>query len=759
MRIERLNHPSIAMKNAGQDRLVKVIYAALLICTYQIVSGTNVYAQMDNQELASTVRLLREIPSVRGVALSPTGSQVAFVVNRQTVADGGRISQDLFVQPLSSSGERSGPADKIASIIVKEAEQAGKMISFQWCPGSDCILFSIARRNNAVSVTPEIAKSGKLLRMDLASKTSQPIEVAATEVAGNPRITSVPSDYKVSNSGRYLAFTAQTVPGKKESPDVGVRMTPVMLRGGFFTKPGKDGIFILDTETGKLRQITPDRIDTTSFSWGPGDSEIVFSGIEGELTDSRFCSESSLQDIFVVTVDSGVVRKVVSQPGSDAHPLMSPDRKWITFRSTFGGTEVDATRLALVPAAGGEVEQLTDEEVTGVDPIAWGPDSRTIYFRGESDIAHRLKRVYLGTRKITDVLNFGKTTTSLQYSVNQDGKRVAFVPESFIEPQELFVRDVESGRNAKVTDLSPEFALRGKLRLERVSWQSGDGKFQVQGFLIIPESAWPKGSPAPPKPLPMLTLIQGGPTMVWNWFAPPHPSVLEMAMQGFLVFVPNTRGRGGNGVKFFYGMAANGPGRGHPPYLDVNSGVDALVKRGIADPDRLGIYGHSYGGYLTAYAITQTNRFRAAINFEGPVNDLYNSQQGLSTGASGCLHSSKFGVKNPFEPAEMEKLAAQTPNLNLYKVRTPTLLIFGSQSAASADGRMMADGLRRLGVPSEFIVYDAGHGLLRYSHVVDMNERVRDWFNYWLLDKPYPEKELEKEYNSWRGQVVSNRNK
>jgi dipeptidyl aminopeptidase/acylaminoacyl peptidase len=177
----------------------------------------------------------------------------------------------------------------------------------------------------------------------------------------------------------------------------------------------------------------------------------------------------------------------------------------------------------------------------------------------------------------------------------------------------------------------------------------------------------------------------------------------------------------------------------HLPYQDMMAGVDLLVQRGIADAKRLGVYGHSYGGYLTAYAITQTERFNAAVVHEGSVGLTVEISLFAAPGTDAALMMEELrGVKNPFEPAERERLIAESVLLQANRIKTPTLLLFGTTKAgrralAEDCGWPLFQVLQRFRVPSELVLYDEGHGFFRPSNVADSTTRMINWMDRWVL--------------------------
>jgi dipeptidyl aminopeptidase/acylaminoacyl peptidase len=187
------------------------------------------------------------------------------------------------------------------------------------------------------------------------------------------------------------------------------------------------------------------------------------------------------------------------------------------------------------------------------------------------------------------------------------------------------------------------------------------------------------------------------------------------------------------------------------PFTDVMAGVDAMIARGLADPARLGILGFSYGGSLTAYSITHTNRFVAAIYGEGSPTILGTVAE-YSTKFLCTIYRDMWGIGNPFEPQDIQNMIAQSAIYQLDRARTPVLIESGEKSAWKTD-RQLYRGLRHFGVPAEFWVYPrSGHGWDEPKLMQDAYRRHIAWFDYWLLGHPYPDAEKQHRYDEWKAQ-------
>jgi dipeptidyl aminopeptidase/acylaminoacyl peptidase len=244
-----------------------------------------------------------------------------------------------------------------------------------------------------------------------------------------------------------------------------------------------------------------------------------------------------------------------------------------------------------------------------------------------------------------------------------------------------------------------------------VRWPSGGA--EVEGVLAQPASA-----PAGRRPL--LVIPHGGPRD--HTSALFDPSTAYFTSLGYLVLRPNFRGSTGYGDAF---TRANVADWGAGPFADVMAGVDAMIERGLADPARLFLYGWSYGGYLANWAITHTDRFRAAASGAG-VADL--RLQYVTSDARRWRFD--YFTGSPFT-GNQELYARESPITYVAAARVPTLFLHGAEDARvpPAQGWMMYRGLRDAGVEAEMVVYPReGHGFEEPRHVLDRLRRIADWF-------------------------------
>ena len=281
--------------------------------------------------------------------------------------------------------------------------------------------------------------------------------------------------------------------------------------------------------------------------------------------------------------------------------------------------------------------------------------------------------------------------------------RVAFVYSSIENPTEVYIADSSDKLQAArpITSFNKWFTERDLPKAKPYRWTADDGT-SVEGMLMYPPGKFEARS------LPMFVFIHGGPAdadgnhFEGDWYQWDRLA----ATQGWLVFEPNYRGSSGYGDKFLSGIVPEIVSR---PGKDILEGVDALVKDGIADPNRLAIGGYSYGGYMTNWLITQTTRFKAAVTGAGAVEHVSNWGNDDTT-----FDDAYFLGGLPWEA--QQRYHDEAAIFQIDKVKTPTHMVAGSDDIRVAVGEdyLLDHALHVLGVPSTLLVFPGeGHSLTK----------------------------------------------
>ncbi|WP_307871665.1 S9 family peptidase [Micromonospora sp. U21] len=307
-------------------------------------------------------------------------------------------------------------------------------------------------------------------------------------------------------------------------------------------------------------------------------------------------------------------------------------------------------------------------------------------------------------------------------TTNRHGDAIAAVVSTSYQPGNIYAGP-RSGPLTRLTDLRPELrSIRWGVQ-ERLSYEASDG-LTLDGLLILPAGRSHKDGP-----FPLVTLVHGGPydrhadRLMLGW----DPSGQWLATAGYAVFLPNPRGGQGHGHDFALRVAG---AVGLDEWTDICAGIDLLIADGVADPDRLGIGGWSHGGFMAAWAVGQTDRFKAAVMGAGI------SDWGMlaATGEQGPFEAA-LGGSSGWEGTGPHRHDRLSPISYASKVRTPVLILHGEidTNVPVSQAEFFHRALRRFGVEHEYVVYPReNHSIRERNHQLDVLRRTRAWFDRWL---------------------------
>ncbi|MDB6170059.1 MAG: putative secreted peptidase [Verrucomicrobia bacterium] len=730
------------------DRLRQLKFVAvgtLVTCFAELVlaSPTDVGPELPakvEESLApierDAARLTTETPRISSVRLSPDGHSVLYILARASVADNS-WNTELFLQRVPSNGQ---PPEAPVEIAHCSHDYIADFAA-QWRPdGRAFTYFSEPFNARAWS------GAASLMEYEVTSRGTRPLPLRNLPRETRPPITAFGSDYRWSPHGNFIAFTAAT---GEESAKLDPRRG-IAVSVNWNTASGTNNVlFVVEVASGRIEQLSTDALNVLQFDWSPDENELVIAAAPDTqgVPDLR-------TDLFVIDRVSHGLRALVVQPGVDAGPTWSPDGQWIAFTSQFGAPSFYGGTAAVVAAGGGPVVRLGDDDGPRLYQFGteffWTADSRSFFFTGRRRMTMLAMRAQVAKRDIAPLWpDLDERIWVDNLSANHGATVVAFTHETKTQPPELFVRATNGDAVVQLTRLASDFPFARKVRIDLIEWPSRDAKFSIHGVLLTPTAAW-ENSNRPKSRLPTLIYLVGGPGMVPLRFnETTYSQMLHLAARGYAVLAPNTRGRAGYGMAFMRGMR-DGPSAAELPYQDAMAGVDFLIARGVADSDRLGIYGHSYGAYLTSYAIEQTRRFKAAFVDESHLVDLLSDWMVYSSSPDfGILGRDLYGARDLFEPKEQARLLAESPGLHTDRVRTPVLLSFGAKSGAARIGRPLFNTLQRFHVPSEFLLYDEGHNYVRPAAIADNLSRMADWLDFWVRGRKDPTFEKQSQYDRW----------
>jgi dipeptidyl aminopeptidase/acylaminoacyl peptidase len=444
------------------------------------------------------------------------------------------------------------------------------------------------------------------------------------------------------------------------------------------------------------------------------------------------------RDIAVVTVGSNDVEKIATTPDAESSPQWSPDGKTIAYVSDPAGPPigdgvtlgvVGNSRLMLYDVAAKKVNDASNPEFDlSPGTVTWAPDGLRIALVAGVRVSHDIYTYDIESGRYARLTN-GANVTAL--SVSADGQRAAFISDSAETPAEVMISDAPFDAAKRITDTNPQVADLALGETEVITWKSTDG-LEIEGVLLKP-IGFDAG-----KRYPLMVVVHGGPTgAFFNNFRVAYGDGGQFwAGQGWAVLYPNVRGSTNYGEKF---MRGNIPDWGGGDYRDIMSGVDELIKRGIADPEKLAVQGWSYGGYMTAWIVSQTTRFKAAMMGAGLSNltSMYNT-----TDIPAYLGGFFKGIPSKTTMALYNERSAIS---YVDKATTPLLILHGANDERVPIGQPMEfyRALKDRGKTVELVFYPRqGHGLQEYYHQLDRLKRQYEWITKYTLGEGAIKKEL-----------------
>lgn len=669
----------------------KTLAAAALV----LVTISSPFAQ---GKRAVTFDDVLNVKAVGGATISPDGTQVLYTV-RQWVNEKDRMEARTHIWQVAANG--ATPARQITFGEKGDTQPA-------WSPDGRFISFVSARgaaEDTKAQVHLMRADGGEAWKLTDAKESV--------------------SSYSWSPDSARIAFVATDPRGADEEAAIKKRDDERVFEGDFRYAH----VWVVDVNTKAATRITEGTTYTVAGapSWSPDGKRFVFgAGATPMLRDNR-------RDIYVADVTTKQVDKISPNFGSDTSPRWSPDGKSIAWTSEpyTGAPLPDGTapgvtmqsKLLLYDVAAKSIKDVSSPafDTDAGNPVWTAEGNRVVFVAGKR--AYNEAFAYdLTTGRYTQ-LSSKKTLQGS--SISKDGRTIALTMDTPDSASEVYVTDPAYQNFRKLTTTNPQLAELAQGETEVVTWKGADG-LEVEGVLLKPV-----GFRAGTK-YPTLVVAHGGPAGAYvNGF---RLGGLEggqvWANKGWAVFYPNPRGSTNYGEKF---LQNNVNDWGGGDYKDIMTGVDALVARGIADPDKLAHIGWSYGGYMTAWVITQTARFKAAMVGAGLTNmwSMYGTNDIPSV-----LISYFGGIPNAKTlPLYLDRSAMT----HIDKVTTPTLILHGAQDERVPVGQAyeLYRGLKDRGKPTELVFYPReGHGITEYYHQKDRMQRIHDWVTKYTLGTP-----------------------
>jgi dipeptidyl aminopeptidase/acylaminoacyl peptidase len=623
---------------------------------------------------------LEQIVTLHTVAearIAPDGRDVVYVVGRESVARGKKPETEIWIAPTAG-----GPSRRLLTAEGAETEP-------RWSPDGASIAYLASRGSGGRQI-------------HLARRDGQDERALGEGTAGAARPEWSPD-------GRFISFIRTDVSGTAKKP-----YEPIVSGAD---DPAR--IWVVEVATGLVRAVTARDLSVArSYAWSPDSQSIVFAAEPlGEWIAGR-------QTLHVASVATATTRVLAPLDDRTIGVAWSPDGKhiaWCGREHTAGSGQ-----LVIFDAAAPGAQKGRTLHADFPASMAW------IGFLPGGHLAlAALRNMRVGLYSLSvdggpmvevaspDAYRPGSLGSGswgrFTISLTADGRRFATTHSGPAEPGNVVTG--EWGKPAslhRLTNLDPEIERAALGETEEISWKAPDG-LEIFGLVIKPVGYQPGHR------YPTVVEAHGGPRRsFWDTCNLNDNWGQILATRGYLVLLPNPRGSEGRGPEF----VRAGEDEGGGDLQDILAGLDHLVKRGDADPDHLGIGGWSYGGFMTAWAITQTPRFKAAVVGAGMVNRL--SGEGQTRG----------DWRAPREPYDHpEKLLRRSPITYVRNVVTPTLIVHGANdnTVPTAQSIEHYTALRALGVPTEHVLYPGEtHIFTDTDHMIDLRRRVVEWFDRYL---------------------------
>lgn len=448
------------------------------------------------------------------------------------------------------------------------------------------------------------------------------------------------------------------------------------------------------------------------YDWAPDSNGFAAHVTESPKVDHLWCS-----DVATISMD-GVVNRLGTFWGLFTPPSYSPDGKSIAFIGAGQDAQFSIGVPYVVPVDGGDATPLRLYGRGSATSVNWTPDSTRVIVNLVESLESNLFTVSLSDGTDERFVGTGTTpgTINGRPSISADGRNIVFLRTDSGNPTEVWYGAAGS-EASPVTDLNPWTRENPVGEVREISWDSSDGE-TVYGLLYLPVG-YREGST-----YPLLAHIHGGPMGAWThrFYCSWHDWALPMTQRGYAVFMPNPRGSSGRGPGY---LASNKGDLGGMEWADIESGIEHCIQIGVADPDKLVFGGWSYGGYFTNWAITHSDRFKAAVSGAAITNWIsFNGTTDVRR-----IFDAYFA-----EPVSenADALLERSPVRYLNRITTPTLYVHGEADVRVpvSQSYEMYYGVKDRGVETQMVVYPREpHMITERKHQADMLRRVFDWFD------------------------------
>jgi dipeptidyl aminopeptidase/acylaminoacyl peptidase len=630
------------------------------------------------QERVLTPEDIVNITAVHSPSVSPDGMSIAYVSNRPRLESPSGNPTDLWIVDAEGKNQR------------RFTWSAGNDWNPSWSPDGEWIAFLSDRDG-----------STQIYRIPVDGGEAEKITSAATSVRS----------FSWSPDGQSIAFVAQDPPDQS--------LIIEQKTGLDWNVVDRDKralrLYLVYPESRQTHMISHGNYSIWHYAWSPDGTRFVTVATEQPTIDASYYG-----DLYFVDSNGSTLRLFAQTSGKTGPVTWSPDGRNVAVKiARVNGLEPIDGGVMVIPVEGGEGRSILEDFSGTVIDFGWYSNNE-VYFTAQQDTRTTLNTVDIRNQRITKITDAGSVFTSI--SVTPDCRYFATAANTVNHPNEIWYGAFREREILRLTTSNPEVQEVALGDVSEVQWRASDD-LMIQGVLIKPVG-YVEGSR-----YPLIVQIHGGPeaASLQEWQGSWSRWGQLLAGAGYAVLLPNYRGSTSRGTGFI--MANMGDMMGKE-WEDILSGVDYLIQQGIADPERIGIGGWSYGGYTSAWAAARSSdRFKAAVMGAGISNWI--SFGGLTDIPNEMARAHWNGYMWDNKDIQWDR----SPLKYIDNTAAPTLILFGENDARvpPSQGWELYNALKYYDVDTEFILYPrAGHSIVEREHQMALLNRVLDWFDRYV---------------------------
>ncbi|OGT38232.1 MAG: hypothetical protein A3F11_04285 [Gammaproteobacteria bacterium RIFCSPHIGHO2_12_FULL_37_14] len=650
--------------------LISVLSSALLSCV-QIVNAEQNIKNYSAKDVLSFVRIAQVLPS-------PDNREVAYITYN-----------------INTSSE-----DKkwIYSLYIKNKMKQTKLL----VRGYDIESINFSPDGTEIIYLAPGKKFQSILTVDINNKQKNKLYEFTQDI----------SSFKLSPNGQYIAFIFSS---EKPTPTIN---KPVNVD----TDYQNSQLYVFPiARTDLIKPITNPKISVTDFDWSPDSKKLAFSYQPRD--GAAYVNENKIN---IINLEKSIIKNIpFTDKHTGIHPSYSPDGKWIAFASnlppsTFAQPLNDDiilnNQVCITDTSSLETHCLSNTFNQNPFILGWNSKSDAVLVLD----AYKSTGYYIyalninASTPIKLISNIDGFIEPLTISINKNHTALGFGYESVVSAPEAFTSLVEKFQLTKISHLNDTKQRSSLGNTKVIQWVSSDG-MNIEGLLLTPKNYNAN------KKYPLYVAVHGGPAGAWGkrylggcdeygTMIDPTTCWQNLLSLGFVVFQPNPRGSSGYGLSF---RLANYADFGGGDYHDIMSGVDYLINKGIADPKHLAIGGWSFGGYMTAWAISQNNRFKAAVEGDGNTDFIsFSGTSDIPTYYERYL-GTPFWINNKL-------YLERAPIMHVQNIQTPLLIMHGENDVRVplSQSRELYTALERQHKPVKMIAFPKQHHVPTDANVI-----------------------------------------